>query len=209
MVEPLVRREIHDGAAGAGFRVGRAEHEPRDARPEHRSRAHRARLDCDIERRIGQPLALQRIRCLRDCENFGMRRRVAQAPRLIMRLPEQAPISGDKSRFITAALQLMFMQRGMEVGDGKKPVVMSFYAPWAQSCQELEPVMDRDKTEYGVRINFVTINVDDPNNEKVIDQYGVSPVPTLIFIDPKGEVVSYAIGFSGENSVETGIKKIL
>lgn len=166
---------------------------------------------------LGQSLAkLKKYERSRDELRLAMRlgkgSSVSQsANREILRLPAGllAPVSGDRSRYITAALQLVFLKRGVEVGEGSKPVIMEFYASWAQPCKQMKPVIERAKSEYGDRINFVSINVDDPANEKVVDQYGISPVPTLIFIDPGGEVVSYAIGFSGESSLASGIKKIV
>lgn len=133
------------------------------------------------------------------------------ANRFLLSLPKHvvAPRMGAESRKIAARLDVFFRDRGVAVGGGAKPIVMDFYAPWAQPCKLMKPVIEKMKSDYGEQINFVSINVDDPANEQVIDQYGVSPIPTLVFISPNGEVATYVIGFSGEQSVNSGIKKIL
>jgi len=148
---------------------------------------------------------------LRTAMRLGKGSSVSQnANRAMMLLPGRvvAPISGDKSRFVTAALQLMFMQRTMQRAM-KQPMVVDFRAGWAQPCQKIAPVIDRAKIQYGERITFVTVDIDDPENRKIVDQYQVSTVPTLIFIDPKGEVVSHTVGPMDDAALENEIKKLL
>ncbi|MBI4534336.1 MAG: tetratricopeptide repeat protein [Candidatus Melainabacteria bacterium] len=133
------------------------------------------------------------------------------ANNILLSLPKHvvAPRIGAESRKIAAKLDVFFRDRGVAVGGGAKPIVMDFYAPWAQPCKLMKPVIEKMKSDYGEQVNFVSINVDDPANEQVIDQYGVSPIPTLVFISPAGEVATYVIGYSGEQPVNSGIKKIL
>lgn len=127
----------------------------------------------------------------------------------LLQLPKHllAPRTGAETRMISRALGIITLERG--VGEESKPTVLNFYANWCQPCKQLSPLFEQAKSQYGDRVNFMSINVDDPNNEQVIDQYGVSPIPTIVFLNPEGEVVSYAIGFSGEQSLNTGLKKIL
>jgi thioredoxin 1 len=127
----------------------------------------------------------------------------------MMTLPKNllAPKTGPDTRYIARNLGVLSRDRGLE-GEGK-PTVIDFYATWCQPCKQLEPLIEKAKTEYGEKVNFMSINVDDPNNEALIEQYGVSPIPTLVFLSPEGEVVTYSIGYSGENGVTTGLKKIL
>jgi len=132
-----------------------------------------------------------------------------KANQCLMSLPRTviAPRTGGNTRMIALNLGLLSTDRGD--GGPSKPTVLDFYASWCQPCKQLEPLIAKAKSEYGEQVNFVSVNVDDPNNEQIVDQYGVSPIPTLVFLSPDGEVVTYSIGFSGENSINTGLKKIL
>jgi thioredoxin 1 len=118
-----------------------------------------------------------------------------------------APRTGPETRLIALNLGLVSSDRGE--GGAAKPTVLDFYASWCQPCKQLEPIIEKAKSQYGEKVNFMTINVDDPSNEQIIDQYGVSPIPTVVFLSPDGQVVTYSIGFAGEKVLENGLKKIL
>ncbi|MBC7997393.1 MAG: tetratricopeptide repeat protein [Leptolyngbya sp.] len=131
-----------------------------------------------------------------------------QANLAMMQLPKNilSPKTGPDTRMIASMLGLSRV-RG---ADGvSKPTVIDFYAPWCQPCKQMNTLLDKVKSTYGDRVSFMRVDVDDPNNEKIIDQYEVSPIPTIVFLNPEGEVVTFSIGFSGEKGIDEGIKKIL
>lgn len=112
--------------------------------------------------------------------------------------------------FDTRMLASMFgIARERGAGEAAKPTVINFYAAWAAPCKKLDDVMSKYKQEHAKELNFMKVDVDDPKNDQLVDQYEVSPVPTVVFLNDEGEVVSYSVGFSGETSVQNGIKKIL
>ncbi len=112
--------------------------------------------------------------------------------------------------FDTRMLASMFgIARERGAGESAKPTVINFYAAWAAPCKKLDDVMSKYKQEHAKELNFMKVDVDDPKNDQLVDQYEVSPVPTVVFLNDEGEVVSYSVGFSGETSVQNGIKKIL
>jgi thioredoxin-like negative regulator of GroEL len=129
-----------------------------------------------------------------------------QANALLMTLPKQylSPKTGPSTRLLASMLGLT-STRGM----AGKPTIIDFYAPWCVPCKQLNTVLDKVKIEYGDKINFMTVNVDDPTNGKLVDQYEVSPIPTLVYLNPEGEVVTFSIGYSGETIVSESVKKIL
>ncbi len=133
-----------------------------------------------------------------------------QANKLLMTLPRNivCPKTGADTRLLAANLGLLMRQRGI-TGTSAMPAVLDFYASWCEPCKQLKPIFDKAKSEYGDKIQFMSINVDDPSNEQLMDQYEVSPIPTTIFINKDGEVVSYALGFSGDRPINEGISKIL
>ncbi len=145
---------------------------------------------------------------LRLAVRFGKGNAISQkANSLLVGLPSAVvkPKTGPQTRMIASMLGLGRV-RGME---GAKPTVIDFYASWAQPCKQLSGVMDKFKTSYKDKVKFMRVDVDDPGSESLLDQYEVSPVPTVVFLNEEGEVVSYSVGFSGENSVKEGLNKIL
>jgi thioredoxin-like negative regulator of GroEL len=90
-----------------------------------------------------------------------------------------------------------------------RPRILSFSAKWAEPCKQLQADLDKAKAEFGDQVEIYTVDVDDPKNEQLINQYDVSPVPTVVFLDEKGKVVNFLIGYSDSAELERSIKKVL
>lgn len=131
-----------------------------------------------------------------------------EANNLLSKLPARliAPRMGADTPMIALANGLRGMERGGEPG---KPKVLEFYASWCEPCKQLKPILDKAKADYKDKVDFISYDIDKPQTEKVLQDYEVSPIPTLIFLDSNNQVVSYSIGYSGETGLKVGIKKIL
>ncbi|MGO9313941.1 MAG: protein-disulfide reductase DsbD family protein [Syntrophobacteraceae bacterium] len=73
-----------------------------------------------------------------------------------------------------------------------RPVVVDFYADWCSPCRRLDKLAFHDRSVIGAAKDFVMIRVDftksgDHAKESLAHQYGVSGVPTVIFLKPGGE----------------------
>ena len=124
----------------------------------------------------------------------------------LLKLPVQfgSPRTGPETKAIAALLSLP------KDGEGaSRPTVIDFYATWCNPCKQLNTILDKAKAQYGDKVTFMRIDVDDPANEKLLDKYEISPIPTVVFLNAQGEVVNFAVGFSGDVTVNNGIKKIL
>ena len=81
------------------------------------------------------------------------------------------------------------LQRAAEAG---KPVIIDFYADWCTPCRELEETtFHHAEVVEQARREFVMIKVDvtqsgDPLHEKLLAEYGVKGVPTVVFLDARG-----------------------
>ncbi len=126
----------------------------------------------------------------------------------LMGMPSQMikPKTGPQTRMIAAMLGLG-RTRGM--GGAALPTVIDFYADWCQPCKQLDSALAKVKSNYGERVTFMRVDVDDPNSQPLMDQYEVSPIPTMVFLNPEGEVSSYSIGFTSESNISSSINKIL
>ena len=74
-----------------------------------------------------------------------------------------------------------------------KPVIIDFYATWCTPCRELEEVTfhNADLVKQAAK-DFIMVKVDltqggNPFNERLLQQYGVKGVPTIVFLDPSGQ----------------------
>lgn len=132
-----------------------------------------------------------------------------KANRELMNLPKNiiAPRANSEVAMLMASRGMLGQERG--AGGVPKPVVMDFYATWCKPCKQVATLMEKAQTQYGSQVAFLSINVDDPDNQSIVDGYGISPIPTLVFLNSQGDVVSYSIGFAGDDSLNNGIKKIL
>lgn len=146
---------------------------------------------------------------LRQAVRLGRGSAFAQKANLaLMKLPHDftKPRTGSDTRMLASMLGIS-KKRG--AGDSNHPTVIDFYASWCNPCKEMDKVLEKARQEYGEKITILKVDVDDPKNDQIIDQYEVSPIPTVVFLNADGEVVTYSVGYSGPNNVNTGIKKIL
>ena len=74
-----------------------------------------------------------------------------------------------------------------------KPVIIDFYADWCAPCREFEELTFHDSEVVAqAKDEFIMIKVDvttggNALHEKLLKRYDVKGVPTIIFLDPKGE----------------------
>jgi thiol-disulfide isomerase/thioredoxin len=75
-----------------------------------------------------------------------------------------------------------------------KPTLMEFYANWCNSCQAMAPDLAAIKSQFGDRVNFSMLNVDNTKWLPEVTKYRVDGIPHFVFFDNKGTVLAQAIG---------------
>lgn len=93
--------------------------------------------------------------------------------------------------------------------ESNKPKVIQFFANWAEPCRRFQPVVDQVRSQFSQEVEFVNVNVDDPNNKEIVERYGVCPIPTLVFVDSKDQVTGYSVGLTVERNITKNIQKLL
>ena len=75
-----------------------------------------------------------------------------------------------------------------------KPTVIEFYADWCATCQALAPSMQSLHDELGRQINFVMLNIDDPQWSRQIQQFRATGVPQLTLLQADQTVANTFVG---------------
>lgn len=84
----------------------------------------------------------------------------------------------------------------------RKVEVMYFYSDLYENEKKLSELSRKlSRKMKGIQIRLV--NIDDPRNEELTELYGVSMVPLMIFLTPRGEIAARRfLPLSEENTVE-------
>ena len=69
--------------------------------------------------------------------------------------------------------------------EGNVPCVVDFYATWCGPCKMLAPIMDSLATEYDGKLIIYKVDVD--QEEDLAQAFGVSSIPTLLWVPQKGD----------------------
>ena len=77
------------------------------------------------------------------------------------------------------------------IKESTKPVFVDMYTDWCGPCKMIAPIIDELANEYGEKIEFVKLNVDE--NPVSAAAFGVRSIPTLLVFD-KGELVKKQAG---------------
>ena len=93
-----------------------------------------------------------------------------------------------------------------EVTQSKLPVIMDVYAPWCGPCQQMLPIFEELANEMESKCKFVKLNVDEARDLSI--QYGVTSVPTFIFIK-NGEVKGRETGHRNKEDLKEQIEKFI
>lgn len=146
--------------------------------------------------------------------------------------PESGETSPEEEEKIEAPDITILNAKGEEVklSDFKgKPVVLNFWASWCSPCKEEMPEFDKVWEEIGEDVHFLMVNMTDGMREtqkkakKFIEDkgfnfpvyydteqdaaytYQVTSLPTTIFIDAEGYMITGAMGMIDEEILRKGI----
>ena len=75
-----------------------------------------------------------------------------------------------------------------------KPTLIEFYDNWCTSCQAMAPDIAQLKSEYGSKVNFVMLNVDNTKWLPEMLNYRVDGIPHFEFISVDSQEQGAAIG---------------
>jgi thioredoxin 1 len=79
------------------------------------------------------------------------------------------------------------------IGDGK-PVLLEFQSPYCIGCTRLKPIVDELEAEYGQRVLFIRLNIQESVGRELAPVYGFEFTPTFIFFDAQGNELWRSVG---------------
>ena len=114
--------------------------------------------------------------------------------------------------------------------NGKKPVLIDFWATWCGPCRQAMPELQALHDEYGAKIEILSINEGEPVDKVaayataqkstlhfVLDpdagigsKYGVTGIPTQVLVDKQGVVRWIQVGFLPKNPLlKTELQRLI
>ena len=93
-----------------------------------------------------------------------------------------------------------------EVIKSDKPVLVDLWAPWCGPCRMVAPIIEKLDGDYGEKVKFCKVNVDD--NPNTSSKYGVMSIPTLLLFK-NGQVEDTIVGAVPESTLKQKIDRIL
>jgi thioredoxin 1 len=79
------------------------------------------------------------------------------------------------------------------------PKLWDFWATWCPPCKELTPTVEALAGEYEGKIEIKSINVDE--NKELAQKFEIKAIPTLVFLDAKGNELSRIVGLVPRDTI--------
>jgi thiol-disulfide isomerase/thioredoxin len=129
----------------------------------------------------------------------------ARAHKLLLELPEKfiAPPLGSSSPTSLAKISLN------EAKDNTKPTMLVFCAPWIEACKTLAADITTALGSDADKINVVWIDADEEKNKPLLAEYGIKPLPAILYLKKNNEVFLYSLGDPGPTAIHTRVQQLL
>ncbi|MFQ3680144.1 MAG: thioredoxin domain-containing protein [Pseudanabaenaceae cyanobacterium] len=92
---------------------------------------------------------------------------------------------------------------------GDRPILLEFYADWCAVCQSMAADGETLRREFGDRVDFVMLNVDNRKWLPEMQRYGVDGIPHFVFLDAQRQPQGTAIGQVPLNAMRENLTALL
>jgi thiol-disulfide isomerase/thioredoxin len=93
--------------------------------------------------------------------------------------------------------------------DNDKASILIFCANWIEACKTINSDVQAALGEDAAKLNVVWIDADDPNNEPLLKEYGVKPLPAILYLTKSNELFQYTLGDPGPQAIRYRINQLL
>ncbi|MEO0648402.1 MAG: thioredoxin domain-containing protein [Cyanobacteria bacterium J06650_10] len=91
----------------------------------------------------------------------------------------------------------------------QKPTLIEFYADWCTTCQSMSATVDALHQQYGTQVNFVMLDIDDPQWADEVEAFGASGVPQFTLLDVNRQSVHTWVGKVPKPIFQTAFTQML
>lgn len=98
-----------------------------------------------------------------------------------------------------------FTDQNFQKETSKGFAIVDFWAPWCGPCQMMSPIFDEVAVQFKGKVKMGKVNVDD--NQQIPSKYGVSGIPTIIFLKDGAEA-SRLVGFQSKETFQAKILEV-
>lgn len=129
----------------------------------------------------------------------------ARAHKLLLELPEKfiAPSMGSSSPSSLALVSLNAAK------DNTKPTILVFCAPWIAACKSLSADITAALGTDVDKVNVVWIEADQEKNQPLLTEYGIKPLPAILYLKKNNEILLYSLGDPGASAIHTRVQQLL
>jgi thioredoxin 1 len=79
--------------------------------------------------------------------------------------------------------------KSAETFNSELPELVEFTFASCPNCKEMAPIVSKLTTEFEGKVEFIIVSIDEPDGQKIADEYGVHDFPTFMFFDRSGNEI--------------------
>lgn len=85
--------------------------------------------------------------------------------------------------------------------------IIDFNATWCVPCRKFAPTFEAVANKYKGQVEFESVDIDE--NPTLAHTYGVESIPTVVFLDKDGKVITDNAGVMSQSEFEQIIESLL
>ncbi len=97
----------------------------------------------------------------------------------------------------------------LHVGATGRPQFVEFFAYWCTTCRAMKPTVHGLEAVYWGQIDFVYLDIDNPENDSVKQTYNYRAQPTFVLIAPDGTEIRQWYGYTAEEDLRSALDDYL
>ena len=102
------------------------------------------------------------------------------------------------------------LQDGLSAaGQAGMPVMADFFADWCHWCRKLDKETYTDKSVTEISRKFICVKIDTEKDADSAARYRINGLPTILFLDKNGNIISEVVGFRDADGMLSEMHKAL